>query len=130
VHFGQVPAEHWHQPPWIDEAKATEERNKMIEAGIPYGEDVSCVFPLFWSRMWVFLMMDRTRPDIATCVDSTPGCDQPPLIRPIRVSVLTPTKPTQFFFRHPLVENFRYYWRVEWVSPFIPTHHPGPFDLV
>ena len=49
AHFGQVPEEHWHQPPWINETKATEERSKMIMAGIPYSDSISCGLPLFLS---------------------------------------------------------------------------------
>ena len=127
AHFGQVPEDHWHQPPWINETKATEERWKMIMDGVPYSDSISCGFPLSLSLMWAFLMMGRMRPDIAICVGSIPGCDLPLSFAP-HVSVLT--KPTQFFFRHPLLQDFRYYWRVEWVSSFILTIHPCPFDLV
>jgi alpha 1,2-mannosyltransferase len=42
VYFGQIPEDHWHQPPWIDEAKATEERLKMIDDGIGRSESVPC----------------------------------------------------------------------------------------
>ena len=37
VEFGLVPAEHWYQPNWIDEEKATASRNKMVEDGVIYG---------------------------------------------------------------------------------------------
>ena len=46
----------------------------MIMAGVPYSESISCGFLLFLSRMWV-LKMGRMHPDIAICVDSTPGYD-------------------------------------------------------
>jgi hypothetical protein len=42
VHFGQVPEEHWYQPSWINETRATEERNKMEEEGVIYGGSLSC----------------------------------------------------------------------------------------
>ena len=42
VHFGQIPEEHWFQPSWINETRATEERNKMEEEGIIYGGSLSC----------------------------------------------------------------------------------------
>jgi hypothetical protein len=44
VYFGQIPEEHRYQPSWIDEAKATEERVKMINDGIGRSESVPCVF--------------------------------------------------------------------------------------
>lgn len=37
VAFGVVPKEHWEQPEWIDEAKATNERNELALAGVKYG---------------------------------------------------------------------------------------------
>jgi alpha 1,2-mannosyltransferase len=42
VHFGQIPEEHWHQPSWIDEAKATEGREKLVKNGIGRGDSVPC----------------------------------------------------------------------------------------
>lgn len=81
AHFGQIPEEHWHQPPWIDEAKATEERRKMIMAGVPYSESIS------------YRNMCRFN--------------------------------SGFFFRHPLVQDFRYYWRVE---PHVHFHCDVDFD--
>ena len=103
AHFGQVPEEHWHQPPWINETKATEERSKMIMAGVPYSDSISCGFPLFLSCTSVSLIIGRMHPDIAICVDSTPGCDPPPLIRPTRIRadetypvLLSPSIATRF----------------------------------
>ena len=41
MEFGLVPPEHWHQPDWIDEEKATAARNDMVEHNIIYGGSVS-----------------------------------------------------------------------------------------
>jgi alpha 1,2-mannosyltransferase len=41
AHFGQIPDEHWHQPPWIDEIKATEGREKMIAEFVAFGAKIS-----------------------------------------------------------------------------------------
>ena len=41
VEFGTVPRDHWVQPDWIDEEKATAGRNKMMEDNIIYGGSVS-----------------------------------------------------------------------------------------
>jgi alpha 1,2-mannosyltransferase len=51
VHFGQIPEEHWYQPSWINETRATEERDKMEEEGVIYGGSLSCDFPLFLLRI-------------------------------------------------------------------------------
>ena len=40
VEFGLIPREHWFQPDWIDEEKATKGRADMVEKGIIYGGSV------------------------------------------------------------------------------------------
>lgn len=37
VHFGLVPADHWNQPSWIDETKASDARKTMEQNGVIYG---------------------------------------------------------------------------------------------
>jgi len=37
VEFGLVPKEHWYQPDWIDEKKASENRQKMASDNVIYG---------------------------------------------------------------------------------------------
>ena len=37
VTFGLIPQEHWYQPDWIDEAKATQAREKMVKNKVIYG---------------------------------------------------------------------------------------------
>jgi hypothetical protein len=37
VQFGLIPNDHWVQPPHIDEAKATESREKMVKDNVIYG---------------------------------------------------------------------------------------------
>jgi len=69
VEFGLIPREHWVQPSWIDEAKATEARNKMVDEKIIYGGSVS------------YRNMCRFN--------------------------------SGFFFKHPLLQKYRYYWRIE-----------------
>lgn len=41
VEFGLIPRDHWYQPEWIDEAKATAGRDKMVQDNIIYGGSVS-----------------------------------------------------------------------------------------
>lgn len=37
VEFGLIPKEHWVQPPWIDEEKATTARENMVKQNVIYG---------------------------------------------------------------------------------------------
>jgi len=69
MEFGLVPPEHWHQPDWIDEEKATASRNKMMAEGTVYGGSVS------------YRNMCRYN--------------------------------SGFFFKHPLLMKYRWYWRIE-----------------
>lgn len=41
VEFGLVPKEHWYQPDWIDEKKASESREKMMANNVIYGGECS-----------------------------------------------------------------------------------------
>jgi alpha 1,2-mannosyltransferase len=75
VYFGQIPQEHWYQPPWIDEAKATEERIKMLNDGIGRSESVPCGFLHIFRR--VPAVLTGYRLGIATCADSSLGSDLP-----------------------------------------------------
>lgn len=37
VEFGLIQHDHWYQPDWIDEERATASRNKMVADNIIYG---------------------------------------------------------------------------------------------
>jgi hypothetical protein len=37
VEFGLIPPEHWHQPDWIDEEKASAARETMAKNNVIYG---------------------------------------------------------------------------------------------
>lgn len=39
--FGVIPHDHWFQPDWIDETKATAGREKMVKDNIIYGGALS-----------------------------------------------------------------------------------------
>jgi len=81
VHFGKIPEDHWYQPNWINETKATEARHKMEEENVIYGGSVS------------YRNMCRFN--------------------------------SGYFYRHPLLLNYRYYWRVE---PGVHFHCDVHFD--
>ncbi|GJE90829.1 glycosyltransferase family 15 protein [Phanerochaete sordida] len=69
VHFGLIPHDHWYQPDWIDEAKATAAREDMVKNQVIYGGSVP------------YRNMCRYN--------------------------------SGFFFRHELLQNYKYYWRIE-----------------
>lgn len=69
VEFGLIPKEHWYQPEWIDEEKATAGREKMIKDKVIYGGSVP------------YRNMCRFN--------------------------------SGFFFRHELLKDYKYYWRIE-----------------
>ncbi|KAI0738252.1 glycosyltransferase family 15 protein [Daedaleopsis nitida] len=81
VTFGQVPRDHWFQPEWIDEERATAARKKMVADNIIYGGSVS------------YRNMCRFN--------------------------------SGFFYRHPLLQQYRWYWRVE---PDVHFHCDIDFD--
>lgn len=37
VQFGLIPPDHWNQPPWIDEDKASAARDEMASKDVMYG---------------------------------------------------------------------------------------------
>ncbi|KAG6810279.1 hypothetical protein H0H92_012608 [Tricholoma furcatifolium] len=63
MEFGVIPPEHWYQPDWIDEEKATANRKQMVKDKVLYGGSVA-----FNSG---------------------------------------------FFFKHELLQKYRWYWRIE-----------------
>ncbi|KAI0708719.1 glycosyltransferase family 15 protein [Cerioporus squamosus] len=69
VSFGLIPHDHWFQPDWIDEEKATAGREHLIKDGVIYGGSVP------------YRNMCRFN--------------------------------SGFFYRHPLVQKYKWYWRVE-----------------
>ncbi|KAG2112675.1 glycosyl transferase [Suillus discolor] len=69
VEFGLIPSDHWHQPSWIDEERASKSRDDMIKNDVIYRGSVS------------YRNMCRFN--------------------------------SGFFYRHELLQKYRYYWRVE-----------------
>ncbi|KAJ7666727.1 glycolipid 2-alpha-mannosyltransferase-domain-containing protein [Mycena polygramma] len=81
VEYGLVPRDHWVQPDWIDEDKATKGREQLVSENVIYGGSVS------------YRNMCRFN--------------------------------SGFFFRHPLVQKYRWYWRIE---PDVHFHCDVNFD--
>ncbi|KAI6040165.1 alpha-1,2-mannosyltransferase [Pisolithus marmoratus] len=81
MEFGLISHDHWFQPSWIDEERASAARRQMELDNIIYGGSVS------------YRNMCRFN--------------------------------SGFFFRHPLVQKYRYYWRVE---PNVHFHCNIPSD--
>jgi alpha 1,2-mannosyltransferase len=98
VTFATIPREHWVQPDWIDEEKAKASRDKMSEEGVIYGGSKPyrnmCRFNSGVSANFLARMM--------TCL----------------------TRVGQFFFKHPEILKYRWYWRVEYVvaTLFLALH--------
>jgi len=67
--YGVIPREHWVQPEWVDEDKASAARQKLVDSNVIYGGSVP------------YRNMCRFN--------------------------------SGFFFRHELLQDYRYYWRVE-----------------
>ena len=100
MEFGLIPPEHWSQPDSIDENKATASRNKMVKQNIIYGGSVS------------YRNMCRFNSGVRINQYHRQGSADAILFF------------RQFFFKHPLVLKYRWYWRIECVTQF-PTHlHP------
>ncbi|KAJ7753985.1 glycosyltransferase family 15 protein [Mycena metata] len=81
VFYGQVPKEHWVQPDWVDEDRATKGREQLVADNVIYGGSVS------------YRNMCRFN--------------------------------SGFFFHHPLLQSFRWYWRIE---PDVHFHCDVNFD--
>ena len=51
VEFGLIPAEHWNQPQWINETKASLARQRLLKDGVAYGGEfamlILCSVKLF-----------------------------------------------------------------------------------
>ncbi|KAL1406886.1 hypothetical protein Q8F55_006298 [Vanrija albida] len=67
--YGKIDPDHWHQPDWIDEEKATAARKEMTRKKVIYGHSVP------------YRNMCRFN--------------------------------SGFFYRHPLLDDYDYYWRME-----------------
>ena len=89
VEFGVIPHDHWFQPDSIDEEKAKAGRDAMVAKNIIYGGSVSyrnmCRFNS-GVRSHSFLLMIIAN-YLMMCF--------------------------QFFFKHPLMQKYRWYWRIE-----------------
>lgn len=53
VSFGLIPKEHWYQPDWIDEEKATAGRAQMEADNVVYGGEIFAAY-LPWSPTHLF----------------------------------------------------------------------------
>lgn len=68
VEFGLIPHDHWYQPDWIDEDKASKSRKEMEEKNVIYGGGPRLV--LDHGDMLIII---QGVSHIATCVGSTLG---------------------------------------------------------
>ena len=134
VHFGLIPHDHWYQPAWIDEARATAARNEMVKNQVIYGGTCVCVFrhtahsPRNRERAYVLCPRCIIYLKILTVrfLGSVPYrnmCQSPlhlfrGVVADLRVFYVPGRYNSAFFFKHELLKDFKYYWRMEcvWVS--------------
>jgi alpha 1,2-mannosyltransferase len=90
VEFGLIPREHWFQPDWIDEERPRKEGTPWKKKGIIYGGSVP------------YRNMCRFNSGVK--------------LLPLRFKLYISLFLQKFFFRHPLMEKYRWYWRIEWVA--------------
>ena len=48
MEFGTIPREHWVQPDWIDETRASAARDQMKAENVIYGDSLSCASPSYF----------------------------------------------------------------------------------
>ncbi|EIW59804.1 glycosyltransferase family 15 protein [Trametes versicolor FP-101664 SS1] len=84
--FGLIPPEHWEQPDWIDEERASANRAQADKDGVPYGGSLP------------YRNMCRFN--------------------------------SGFFYRHPLVLPYKWYWRVEPDVHFPCNINYDPFRMM
>ena len=85
VQFGLISEEHWKQPSWINETKASAARDSMAKNGVIYGGILSYLIQRMPVDTWNYNrepsvrvspikveMVCSTIPDIGICVVSTP----------------------------------------------------------
>ncbi|KIL69760.1 glycosyltransferase family 15 protein [Amanita muscaria Koide BX008] len=84
ISFGLIQREHWHQPDWIDEDRATRGRLQLMAQGIIYGGECHVVVSHY-------------------CNQHSPS-GSVPYRNMCRFN-------SGFFFKHELLQPYRYYWR-------------------
>ena len=88
VEFGVIPQDHWNQPDWIDEDKATKARKEMEENNVIYGGAPHSAVNIQSSE----------------CAYADSGS----------LSYRNMCRfNSGFFYRHELMQKYRFYWRVE-----------------
>ncbi|KAF9780462.1 glycosyltransferase family 15 protein [Thelephora terrestris] len=130
VHFGLIPHDHWYQPDWIDEEKASAARDEMVRNQVIYGGAccvcVVCRIARFlgWLKTFTasFHLSLLPRHIVLTklmvlFVGSVPYRNM------CRYN-------SAFFFKHELLKNFRYYWRMEPDVRFFCDLNFDPFLLM
>ena len=117
VEFGHILPEHWHQPSWINETRATEERHKMENNRVIYGGKkwilsfVShCALKYCRQRS---VSVDDTRFCVLKLIITTKIPQYVPLQFRSRFRSHSNSENIwqQFFYRHELLKPYKYYWR-------------------
>ena len=96
VYFGAIPPEHWYQPDWIDERRAKAGRDALVANQVIYG---------------------------GACSSSIGGASDQTRVLCVLGSVSYRNMcrfNSGFFYHHELLQQFKWYWRVEYVFLSIP----------
>lgn len=94
IHFGVIPEEHWSYPAWVDQEKAAKERQRMEADHVIYAG----------SESYRHMCVEHSQTLLSHTARLTDvGWDG---IHRCRYN-------SGFFFKHPIMQQFDYYWRVE-----------------
>lgn len=115
--YGLVPKEHWEEPAWIDEEKASKARKEMEDKKVIYGGSKAyrrmCKSRLLSNPM----SFNETDRSIAYGVQVGMKAVRPDpkssrLLRIVEgfADAIQTAHRSGFFFRHPLLDQYDYYW--------------------
>jgi alpha 1,2-mannosyltransferase len=100
--YGVIPPEHWNQPDDIDEVRASGARARLAMEHVDYGGSVSYVIdPVSYLKLNFVRYRNMCRfnsgviSNFSASIEGLTAC--------------------QFFFKHELLQPYRYYWRIEYV---------------
>ncbi|CED85435.1 glycosyltransferase family 15 protein [Phaffia rhodozyma] len=110
AHYGLISPEEWNQPDWIDENKAAAARDDMFKH-VSHSRCIpsSIHTLLLGTILMIFSISCRIERYLW------------------RLRPLPKQYNSGFFYRHPLMMNYRYYWRVEPSVKFYCDIHYDPF---
>ncbi|KAJ7666731.1 nucleotide-diphospho-sugar transferase [Mycena polygramma] len=126
VEYGLVPRDHWVQPDWIDEDKATKGREQLVSENVIYGGIFArCIRGHFYETITRAGAKDASMRDPAKACSAHTAL--PPLWRfwSLANFAFAYSLFFQLLLQTPLVQKYRWYWRIE---PDVHFHCDVNFD--